>query len=293
MSSATSSLVSVVIPTYNRAHLVGRALESLFAQTYPRWEAIVVDDGSRDDTVKVAEEIAARDQRVRVLRHERNSGAQAARSTGIRSSRGEWITFLDVDDWYLPQSLELRMRAAERSGAPVVHSEGLVLRSSEGAPEPFGARQLAGDVYRELLAASAMLFPTLLVRRNTLDAIDGLDVTLKAYQEWDLSIRLARVARFAFVPEPTFVYDCTHADSISRSSGRAARGYERIVRTHLMAVTRLCGPRVLARHFRNVAAEYEQGGLPRDALRCKLAAACIWPPSAVKAAARRVLRAAR
>jgi glycosyltransferase involved in cell wall biosynthesis len=286
-------LVSVVIPTYNRAHLVGRALDSLFAQTYPTWEAIVVDDGSRDDTVKVAEEVAARDPRVRVLRHEKNSGAQAARNTGVRSARGEWITFLDVDDWYLPESLDLRLRAAERAATPVVHSEGLVLRSAGGVPEPFGAKPVAGEVYRELLSASAMLFPTMLVRRETLGAIGGLDVTLKAYQEWDLSIRLARVAPFAFVPEPTFVYDCTQLDSISRNAGRAARGYERIVRTHFAAVARLCGPRVLARHFRLVAEEYETGGLAKDALRCRIIAACLWPPSAVKSVARKMLRAVR
>lgn len=268
-------------------------MESLFAQTHADWEAIVVDDGSSDDTVKVGEEVAARDARVRVLRHAKNSGAQAARNTAIRSARGAWITFLDVDDWYLPESLELRLRAAERAAVPVVHSEGLVLRSAGAAPEPFGARQLAGDVYRELLAASAMLFPTMLIRRETLDAVGGLDETLKAYQEWDLSLRLARVARFAFVPEPTFVYDCTHTDSISRSWGRNARGYERIVWSHLGAVTRLCGPRALAQHFRVAAQQYEAGGLRKEALRCKVTAACLWPPSAVTAAARRVLGALR
>jgi glycosyltransferase involved in cell wall biosynthesis len=293
MSSVTSSLVSVVIPTYNRAHLVGRALESLFAQTHSDWEAIIVDDGSRDDTVGVVEKIAARDERIRLFKHAKNSGAQAARNTGIRSARGPWVAFLDVDDWYLPESIALRMRAAERSAVPVVHSEGLLLRSTGGVPQPWGAKPLAGDVYRELLSASAMLFPTLLVRRDTLAAIGGLDEGLSAFQEWDLSIRLARVARFAFVAEPTFVYDFTHGDSISKNPGRSGRGYERIVRTHLAAMARLRGPRILSRHFLAAAGYYEEGGLARDALRCKLAAAVLWPPNIAKSAARRLLRAVR
>src|SRR5689334_14154767 len=94
-------MISIVVPCHQRAHLVGRAVRSLAEQTFESWEAIVVDDGSRDETARVVSELAQAEPRVRLVRHERNLGAQAARNTGIRNARGAWVTFLDVDDWYL------------------------------------------------------------------------------------------------------------------------------------------------------------------------------------------------
>ena len=109
-----SAQVSVVIPAYNRAGQVGRALESVSRQTYPHWEIVVVDDASTDGTAQAVEARAADIGHLRLARHACNLGAQAARNTGIRASRGPWIAFLDSDDWWEPDSLELRLAEARR-----------------------------------------------------------------------------------------------------------------------------------------------------------------------------------
>ena len=100
-------MISVIIPTYNRASLLPRALDSVLRQTWEDLEVIVVDDASRDDTPQVM--AACTDPRVRYIRLEKNSGACVARNTGVAQARGEWIAFQDSDDLWLPEKLEKQM----------------------------------------------------------------------------------------------------------------------------------------------------------------------------------------
>src|ERR671911_2120937 len=103
-----AGLVSVVIPCYNQAHFLGEAIESVLAQSYPRFEIIVVDDGSTDDTSKVA----ARYPGVRYV-YQNNQGVSAARNSGLARSEGEYVVFLDADDRLLPEALETGLKCLE------------------------------------------------------------------------------------------------------------------------------------------------------------------------------------
>ncbi|MFH1442351.1 MAG: glycosyltransferase family 2 protein [Candidatus Omnitrophota bacterium] len=96
-------LVSVIIPTYNRANLIGRAVKSVLAQSYPNFEIIVVDNASCDNTVEVINSIV--DKRIKFIRHNVNRGPAASRNTGLKNSNGDYITFLDSDDEWLPEKL--------------------------------------------------------------------------------------------------------------------------------------------------------------------------------------------
>ena len=100
-------IVSVVIPTFNRAHLIMRALQSVLTQTFTAWETIVVDDGSTDDTETVV--LSLGDSRIRYCRQPENRGPAAARNRGMREAKGEFIAFLDSDDEWFPDKLELQV----------------------------------------------------------------------------------------------------------------------------------------------------------------------------------------
>src|SRR5436309_795558 len=100
---------SVLVPTYNQAHYVGQALDSLIGQSDPDWEAIVVNDGSTDGTAGILEAHRATDPRIRVI-HKQNGGTGSALNEGLRHARGEWICWLSSDDLFHPRKLEIHRR---------------------------------------------------------------------------------------------------------------------------------------------------------------------------------------
>ena len=263
----TEPLISVVIPAYNRAVKIVDALESVQRQSYVNWEAIVVDDGSTDGTPEVVERIAREDARIRLIRHETNRGAQAARNTGIRAAGGPWIAFLDSDDQFLPDSLEMRLQAARRQNVLVVYSDGYILEP--GQPRRLmKVRPLSGNVYRELLRYPGPMFQGLLVAKEALEGIGGLDEEIQRFQEWETSIRLARAYEFAFVSRPTFVYDYTTQDALTKTHWWGGRAYERIVRKHFWPMLRHAGFGGLAVHAYVAGGCYWLRGRTLEAFRC-------------------------
>ena len=117
MMSAQPSTISVIVPTYNRGHLLERALRSVLTQTHQQLELIIVDDGSVDNTADVVSTYDA-DSRVRYIRHQDNLGSSVARNTGIRHAQGEYIAFLDSDDEWLPTKLEKQMLLFQYGSLP-------------------------------------------------------------------------------------------------------------------------------------------------------------------------------
>jgi len=252
-------LVSVVIPTYNRAHIIVKAIQSVQLQSYVEWEAIVVDDGSDDATSEIVGRMAEKDSRIRLILQPVNRGAQAARNVGIKLAKGEWVTFLDSDDEWLPDSLKKRLEKAVTDGVAVVHSGGYIRRHGKEL-EPYRIVQPSGKVYPALLARENPMFQALMVSKYALEKIGYLDEAVVSFQEWDTSIRLARFYLFASVAEPTFVYDYRMQDAISRDDFRAAVGYSYIVRKHLFFILAYVGPRALLNHYYFIAFWYERAG---------------------------------
>jgi glycosyltransferase involved in cell wall biosynthesis len=254
-------LVSVVIPSFNRSARLERAIDSVLAQTYRRLEVLVVDDGSTDDSWDLVTRLSAKEPRIHVLRHHANRGAQAARNTGITAAKGDWVAFLDSDDRYLPDSIERRLETALRTGTSLVHSECLVERA-DGVMEPFGIPPMTGDIRAAVLSTPGPVFQALLVRARCLSAIGGLDESIVAYQEWDTAIRLSFVSRFSFVSAPTFVYNTTSADGLSRNRDLSATGYEQVLLKHARQILRMGGPALVAKHLRETARQRRIAGQP-------------------------------
>jgi GT2 family glycosyltransferase len=187
-------LVSVIVPAYNVESFLTETLESLQAQTYPHWEALVVDDASTDNTRAVAERFSRTDQRVCVLGHEKNTGVSSARNDAIARARGEWLAFLDADDVWMPEKLALQLELAQQfSPASFVFSNYMVWDEGRevGTVYPQGQPLPRGDVRQTL--AERCLFGTssVLVRRELVLGVGGFDTSLKYAEDWDLWLRLA------------------------------------------------------------------------------------------------------
>jgi glycosyltransferase involved in cell wall biosynthesis len=220
-------LVSVVVPTYNRAHLLRRAIKSVLAQTFSDFELIIVDDGSTDETNEAVEEFD--DPRIRFIRQPVRGGANRARNRGIEASRGEWVAFLDSDDEWLPRRLEAQVKRLQQDdpmGATVGYC--LIVKHNDLTQETRPSRKSVheGDVFDDLLldrmpkATSAYM-----VKRSALLEVDGFDETMPSRQDIDLWLRLAQAGnRFAAVSERLVVIHSNHGPRISRDSTAKLRG---------------------------------------------------------------------
>jgi glycosyltransferase involved in cell wall biosynthesis len=269
-------LVSVIIPAFNRERVIGRAIESVVAQSFQDFEIIVVDDGSRDETTQNAIKLTRSEPRLHILRYETNQGAQAARNAGARAAQGKWLSFLDSDDEWLPRSLEMRLEIAAIENVEVVHSDCYIMRR-DMPRELLNLRALRGQVYSELLGHPGPMFQAMLMTANSFSKIGGLDERIVAYQEWDTAIRLGKGFRFGYVNAPTFLYNCREADSISKDEKRAAQGYKQVVKKHLLSILFKLGPRAMSRHYDAIAQHYSLAGEAKQARMSSLSAFLWWP----------------
>jgi glycosyltransferase involved in cell wall biosynthesis len=188
-STPEAGLVSIVIPCYNQAHFLHEAIESALAQTYSHREVLVVDDGSTDRTAEVAAAYAT----VRYIRQE-NLGLSAARNTGLKQSRGEYLVFLDADDRLLPKALEIGVDSllehpscAFTSGyCRIIAGDGSLLAERE-------PRRVSSEHYLEFLRGNYIWCPaSVIYRRSTFDSVNGFDPSLAACEDYDLYLRISR-----------------------------------------------------------------------------------------------------
>jgi glycosyltransferase involved in cell wall biosynthesis len=201
-------LVSVIIPTWNRAKEVRVAIDSLLAQTYQPLEIVVVDDGSTDDTPAT---LAAYVGRIKTLR-QANSGASAARNAGIKVSSGAMIGFLDSDDEWRADKVEIQMALLDAAGPDTVLSiansteiweTGKVLTSFEANRFRPGARSGMLDNPAEIILSRFLLFnPNALVRRETLCAAGLFDETLEVLEDYQLALTLSFMGPWCYTMTP-------------------------------------------------------------------------------------------
>jgi glycosyltransferase involved in cell wall biosynthesis len=203
----SNPLVSVIIPTFNRAHLLPRAIESIRRQSYSPIELIIVDDGSTDGTQEIIGTLEI--PGLIYLRQARNEGASAARNAGIDRATGEYVAFLDSDDEWLPNRLSAaieRFRWSELRPLGVVSCGHRALRANGRTTEWIPKRRgwLLPDLMlqRNLgIGNPFLVIDAALLRRYQI----RFDTSMQSREEWDLAVQLAKHAQFDFVPEPLVV----------------------------------------------------------------------------------------
>jgi len=224
--------VSVVIPTYNRGHLITRAIQSVLGQTHQVFEIIVVDDSSTDNTGEVVKAIGS--ERIRYIRHTENRGGSAARNTGIEAAKCDYIAFQDSDDEWLPQKLEKQMTAF--GSAPqevgVVYTGFWRIENNRRTYMPSRRiRQKEGNIHLSLLRRSFITTQAAVVRRECFRKAGGFDESLPRLQDWELWIRISKHYLFRLVDEPLVVSYYT-PDSISSDRIALARAHKLVLEKH-------------------------------------------------------------
>ena len=259
-------LVSIVMPMFNAALTVRRALDSVRAQTHAEWEAICVDDASTDDTVTCI--TAVDDPRLRVIRLDASVGPGAARNVGIAAAKGALVAFLDADDAWLPDKLLRQVVLFEADAGLALAVNDMRVKTVDGRdgtsvytrqPPVPGA-----EAWKTLLASSFVATSAVMTRRALLESVGGFDPKLVTGEDQDLFIRLAMIGRVQALPEALGIYYwMTH----SYSTGHAARQAADViamVRGHLQRLGDRLSPAerrgILGRRFERLGANLMDSG---------------------------------
>jgi glycosyltransferase involved in cell wall biosynthesis len=229
--------VSIIIPTYNRASLLGSAIHSVLNQTFPDFEVIVVDDCSSDDTAITVQGID--DQRVRYIRLDNNKGAAIARNRGIAVARGRYIAFQDSDSEWLPEKLDKQMKviAGSSSDVVIVYTGCWKVYGDRKTYLPYKRiRAREGNIHESLFWENFLDTPALLVKRECFDKVGMFDERLQRFQDWELCLRLSRHYSFRLIDEPLYL-TYYQADSISTNLEAAVNAVATIMDTNISEIS--------------------------------------------------------
>jgi len=209
----TIPLVSVILPTYNRAWIVNNAIDSVLGQDFSDFELIVVDDGSTDDTPALLQSYGAR---LRAIRQE-NRGVSAARNAGIRAARGSLIALLDSDDEWLPGKLIAQVAYFEDdSEALICQTEEIWIRNGVRVNPGKRHRKEGGMIFERSLGLCLVSPSAVMMRRSLLDEVGLFDESLPACEDYDLWLRIAWKHPIGLIDRPLIIKRGGHLDQLSR-----------------------------------------------------------------------------
>jgi glycosyltransferase involved in cell wall biosynthesis len=252
---ASKPLVSVVIPTYNRAHCIHHAVDSVVAQSYPQWEVIVVDDGSSDETARIVAERYGSSDQVRYI-YQENAGVSAARNRGMDAARGDYIALLDSDDRWEPWKLELQLACFHRcpeigmvwTDMAAVDPAGKVidpryLKTMYAAYQYFnesdlfmrtyrieeivpalanlfsGARLMTGEIFSQMIMGNMVHTSTVLLTRERMKRVGHFRLDLlRSGEDYDFHLRTCREGPVGFVDVASIRYQVDMPDQLTARS---------------------------------------------------------------------------
>ncbi len=206
-------LISVIIPTYNRKNFLKIAVESVLNQTYKNFELIIVDDGSTDDTENLIK--SYNDERI-IYWYQKNRGASAARNTGISIANGYYIAFLDSDDRWKPEKLEIQYQAMEEHPEFMLsHTEEIWYRNGKILNPKKKHKKQHGDIFKQSLQLCAISMSTVMVKKELFNLIGLYDEKLEVCEDYDMWLRVTSQYPVLLIDLPLTLKEGGHPDQLS------------------------------------------------------------------------------
>lgn len=203
---------SVVIPTFNRAHLVTRAVESVLAQKFTDCECIVVDDGSTDDTQRI---LSPYKKHIQYM-YTRHGGVSKARNCGILQAQGEWIAFLDSDDMWLPKKLATQYEYIQKHPDVYIHqTDELWIRNGRRVNPMKKHQKKEGYIFEDCLYLCLISPSAVVIHRSVFERVGMFDELMPACEDYDLWLRVAWQYYIGFIPKKLIVKYGGHSDQLS------------------------------------------------------------------------------
>lgn len=207
-------LVSIIIPTFNRAKVVGRAVNSVLNQSFQDFECIVVDDGSTDETDSVLNEFV---NKIKVVKTE-NRGVSAARNLGAELAEGKYIAFLDSDDEWKPQKLQKQIDFMQKNGFCISQTDETWVRNGKFVNKSAKYIRPQGDIFYNCLEVCAVTPSSVMMEKTLFFEYGGFDETFPVCEDYDLWLRMSLKERFGLIDEPLIIKYGGSADQLSNSA---------------------------------------------------------------------------
>jgi GT2 family glycosyltransferase len=261
-----SPTVSVIIPTFNRWPLVGKAVESVLAQSYAKLEIIVVDDGSTDDTAQQLSQFGAR---LRTLKQP-HRGVSAARNLAVRHARGSYLAFLDSDDLWLPKKLSVQTSFIERNPAvQICQTDEIWIRNGVRVNPKAKHRKPSGDIFMPSLELCLVSPSAVMLTRKLFERVGGFDENFPVCEDYDLWLRVAVDYPVPLIGDALVIKRGGHADQLSRSIWGMDRyrvlALQKLLQSGLGGVRRTAAIDVLRRKVGVLASGAHKRGKASDA----------------------------
>ncbi|MHA1381845.1 MAG: glycosyltransferase family 2 protein [Candidatus Helarchaeota archaeon] len=226
-------MISVIIPTYNRAKLLPRAIRSVLNQTYENFEIIIIDDASKDNTQEVVNSFS--DRRIKYICLYERVGVAAARNIGIKTSEGKFLTFLDSDDEWHPMKLKAQIDAINRFDKEIGIIYTSTLRKYDDKQYAIPSNKVKkkeGYLFRNMILGRYLVpTPSALVKKICFEKCGYFDENLRVLEEWDLWIRMSKFFKLGYINKPmTFSYYTP--SSLSTHRELFALGIWKIIKKH-------------------------------------------------------------
>ena len=264
--------VSIVIPTFNHAHLIQKCLQSVINQTYQNFEVIVVNNYSTDNTIEVIESF--HDNRIKLINYQNQGFIGVARNIGIEASKGDYIAFLDSDDLWYPQKLERSLIEMKKQNADVFCNDMLAVQEGKIHFTMYTGPANERMFEQLLFQGNCMVLSAGVVSRKVIDKIKGFtnDPTMLTCEDFDFWLRAAKEGfKFAFSNEVMGVY-LIHSGNTSRSAERSYNSATSVVRHHFNSIessfyNRIQLRKSIAHHQYSAARNYHNSGVRTNAFK--------------------------
>lgn len=231
-------LISVIIPTFNRRGWLETSIRSVLEQTYAPFEVILVDDGSTDDTKKVVSQFPV------TYIYQKNQGPSAARNLGVKSSNGEWVAFLDSDDYWDRRKLEKQVSFLKKNPLlKIVHTDEIWIRNGKRVNACKHHQKKSGWIYLDSLKLCMMSPSSIMILKKVFDEEGGFDEALLAAEDYDLWLRLTSKYPVGLLDEKLITKIGGHGDQLSMERG--------IDRYRVVAIEKMLGRDDLFKDWRN------------------------------------------
>lgn len=228
------------MPAFNAGKTISDSIESVINQSFKEWELLVIDDGSSDNTVLIVVEFQNKDERIKLLKLEKNGGLSNARNKGCEIARGDFVAFLDSDDLWNPVKLERQVEYHQSHTECVIsHTDFEGFTETGVIKRPWknfliGESSKQGNLLPILYYQNVVGVLTVMIRREIFNSVGGFDVSLWTFEDQDLWIRIAdRGYHFGYIDKPLAMYRKSSSMSISQRIGKYKKAYKRFLEKYM------------------------------------------------------------